>query len=239
MNTETIPPAGPTSLAARRRATPGAGLAAIGIPSRAARVAARVAAAAWIVAQSPAADADTAPTSSAACATCHGAQGEGTAAGVPRLAGQSAEYLDAALTKFKSGRRVSPVMQPIAAGLSDAQVRELSGWYAGLHAARVPSAAPPPADLVRAGRELVELGAPSNPLPPCISCHRVGGRSDNTHFPNLAGQPAAYIVNRLREFQANAREKTPEPLSMAEIAAHLDEAQVQQVAAYLSTLSTQ
>ena len=178
-----------------------------------------------------------APAAAAACAGCHGAKGEGSVTGVPRLAGQSAEYLQLTLSKFKAGRRISTVMQPLARGLNDPQVSELAAYYAAIQAPPAPAAAPLAAELVRAGRELFDVGAVSNPRPPCISCHGAVGRSENAWLPSLAGQPAAYIVNRLHEFQANAMRKAPEPASMADIAAHLDETQVQQVAAYLSTLS--
>jgi cytochrome c553 len=56
----------------------------------------------------------------ATCAACHGAAGEGSSArGIPRLAGQNADYLAHALSMFKDGTRASPVMQPVAQNLSD------------------------------------------------------------------------------------------------------------------------
>ena len=76
----------------------------------------------------------------------------------------------------------------------------------------------------------------SDPTPPCISCHGTDGRSDKPRFPSLAGQPAAFVINRLHEFQARAKAKAPDPLTMTDVAAHLSEVQVRQVAAYLSTL---
>jgi cytochrome c553 len=96
-------------------------------------------------------------------------------------------------------------------------------------------AAPPSADLA-AGQELVQVGAMTDPTPPCISCHRVGGLSDDARLSSLAGQPASLLISRLHEYQARARAKPPNPLTMADVAAHLDEVQIRQVAAYLSTL---
>jgi cytochrome c553 len=89
---------------------------------------------------------------------------------------------------------------------------------------------------VRAGAELANVGAPSDPTPACFSCHGPAGRSDSPRFPNLAGQPADYVVDRLHAFQARARAATPEPATMTAVASHLSEAQVRQVASYLSTL---
>ena len=63
-----------------------------------------------------------------ACATCHGADAMGmAAAGFPRLAGIDAGYSRKQLDDFRSGARSNPIMQPIAAALSD----EIRGVRAG------------------------------------------------------------------------------------------------------------
>jgi cytochrome c553 len=177
-----------------------------------------------------------APAAAATCVACHGSHGEGSASGAPRLAGQNATYLERALSAFKAGTRVSVVMQPIASGLADPDVHALAAYFAGLHGTALPAAASPTSDLVRAGAELANVGAPSDPTPACFSCHGAAGRTDSPRFPNLAGQPAEYVVDRLHAYQARARAATPEPATMRAVAAHLSEAQVRQVAAYLSTL---
>jgi cytochrome c553 len=178
-----------------------------------------------------------APARFATCAACHGTQGEGSATGAPRLAGQNAHYLEHALSMFKAGTRTSSIMQPVASGLSDPEIHELAAYFAGLHGGKVMAAAPPPADGVLAGEELARVGAMSDPTPPCFSCHGTGGRSDNARYPGLEGQPSAFVINRLHEFQARARAKAPDPATMTAVAARLNEAQIQQVAAYLSTLT--
>jgi cytochrome c553 len=195
-----------------------------------------IAAVVCLITQSPARAAPVAPTSFATCAGCHGAQAEGSAAGAPRLAGQNAQYLERALTMFKAGTRTSPVMQPVASGLAEAEVHELAGYLAGLHSAHVAAQTLPEPGLLAAGQELAQVGAARDPTPPCFNCHGTEGRSDKARFPSLAGQPAAYVIGRLHEFQARARAKPPDPLSMTAVAAHLDERQIRQLAAYLSTL---
>ncbi|MDB5858338.1 MAG: cytochrome, partial [Ramlibacter sp.] len=178
-----------------------------------------------------------APAGLATCVACHGARGEGSAAaGAPRLAGQNAQYLEHALAMFKAGTRTNALMQPVAAGLDDAQIHALAGYFAALRGVPLAAAAPPPADLVKAGEELARVGAASDPTPPCFSCHGVGGRADNPRFPAIEGQPATFMVNRLHEFQARARAKPPEPATMTAVAARLSEEQIGQVAAFFSTL---
>lgn len=177
-----------------------------------------------------------APAGTDSCFACHGTQGEGSVTGAPRLAGQNADYLEHALSMFKAGTRASPIMQSVASGLSDAQRHELSLYFADVHGTPAPATAPPPADLVSAGQELAQVGAAQDPTPPCASCHRVDGHGSGARFPSVAGQPATFIVNRLHEFQARAKAQTPLPASMTEVATHLNETQIGEVAAYLSTL---
>src|SRR5205085_873727 len=167
---------------------------------------------AGLAAQWPAhADPPAAPPTFATCAACHGVRAEGNPAGVPRLAGQNAGYLEHALATFKTGSRSSPVMQPIAERLSNADIHALASYLASLHGT-APTQAPvrPPSDLLRPGERLARVGALADPTPPCFSCHALGG-SDNPRFPSIVGQPAAYVVNRLHDFQARARDSPPAP----------------------------
>jgi len=178
-----------------------------------------------------------APEGVATCVACHGAQGEGgPATGAPRLSGQNAQYLERTLTMLRAGTRTSPIMQPIASGLSDAEIHDLTAYFAGLHGVPLPAVPPPRADLVQAGKELAQVGAMRDATPPCVSCHGVDGHGVGDRFPSIAGQPAVFLVNRLHEFQARAKGKAPAFGTMTEVATHLNETQIGQVAAYLSTL---
>jgi cbb3-type cytochrome c oxidase subunit III len=68
-----------------------------------------------------------------ACAGCHSPNGAGIPAQYPRLAGQYAEYTEAQLTAFRQGaRKNSAQMSAIAARLSDAEIKALAEYTAGL-----------------------------------------------------------------------------------------------------------
>lgn len=74
-----------------------------------------------------------------ACVACHGADGMGLApAGFPRLAGISADYLSKQLRDFQSGKRVSPVMQPLAKALTDDEIALVTQAIAAMPAPPVP-----------------------------------------------------------------------------------------------------
>ena len=70
-----------------------------------------------------------------ACAGCHGPSGAGMPAQYPGLAGQYAEYTEAQLKAFRSGERNNDpekMMRAIAAKMSDAEIRAVSEYAAGL-----------------------------------------------------------------------------------------------------------
>ena len=70
-----------------------------------------------------------------ACAGCHGPAGAGLPAQFPRLAGQYAEYTETQLKAFRLGDRANDpekMMRMIAAKLSDAEIKAVSEYAAGL-----------------------------------------------------------------------------------------------------------
>jgi cytochrome c553 len=68
------------------------------------------------------------------CAGCHGIDGWRTAYptvySVPKLGGQHADYIVAALQSYKKGERSHPSMIGIASGLSDKDMEDLAAYYA-------------------------------------------------------------------------------------------------------------
>jgi cytochrome c553 len=168
------------------------------------------------------------------CVTCHGMRGEGAPGGVPRLAGQNADYLDHALSLFKTGARAGAIMQPIAQNLSDTEIRRLADYFSNQHAPLADAGASASPQLVIAGKQLAEVGAADKAA--CFSCHGAQGKGNGARFPSIAGQPAQFVINRLHEFQARAQGTAPQPGTMTAVAATLDERQIEEAAAYLSQL---
>jgi cytochrome c553 len=67
----------------------------------------------------------------AACAACHGANGQGVAPNPP-LAGKKEDQIIQALKEFKSGKRDSAVMKGMASSLSDQDMANLAAYFASL-----------------------------------------------------------------------------------------------------------
>jgi cytochrome c553 len=66
------------------------------------------------------------------CAACHGADGNGTNAQYPRLAGQYHDYLQRALQEYKSGDRKNAIMAGFVTTLSAADIDALARYYAAM-----------------------------------------------------------------------------------------------------------
>jgi cytochrome c553 len=64
------------------------------------------------------------------CENCHGVDGIATLPGAANLSGQQKEYLREQLRAFRSGGRQNPQMSVIAKMLNDADIENLSEWYA-------------------------------------------------------------------------------------------------------------
>lgn len=74
-------------------------------------------------------------TGVAACAGCHGPDGMGMPSQYPRISGQYADYIELQLKAFKSGARANDpngMMRGVAAKMSDAEIKAVAEYVAGL-----------------------------------------------------------------------------------------------------------
>ena len=172
-----------------------------------------------------------------ACVGCHGAQGEGNAAGgFPRIAGQSAAYLGKQLGAYANGARVNPIMAPIAKAMNAEQIRDVSAYYASLGDA--PGTAPaagakPPAAGSDRGSTLSAIGDDAKGVQACANCHGPGGVGNQPAYPYLAGQHANYLTAAMAAWKNGAR-KTDSSGQMTHIAQALADADVAALSAYFS-----
>ncbi len=64
------------------------------------------------------------------CVACHGGDGVSRVAGTPHLGGQDRQYLERALSDYRSGKRQQVPMTSLANSLQPADVQALAAWYA-------------------------------------------------------------------------------------------------------------
>jgi cytochrome c553 len=154
--------------------------------------------------------------SAAACAGCHGETGITAMPGTPSLVGLDPKYFVNAMTAYKSGQRKNDMMQPLAASLSETDLKNLALYYALQKAGR---AATPAAGDQAAGKAAASA---------CAGCHGDAGVSATAGTPSLAGQDAQYHVAALHAYKDGARKEE----TMKGIASGLSEPQMKAIAAY-------
>jgi cytochrome c553 len=163
-----------------------------------------------------------------ACARCHGFDGQADGSGAfPKLAGQLPQYLDKQLRAYASGTRQNALMQPIAKGLKDAEIKSVARYYANLHPSTLPTR-PMAAQLVARGERLAKLGDLNLRVQACESCHGPNGQGEPPAVPYLTGQYSHYIDVQIQMFRQGIRKS-----QQMEVPAHsLGEADIAAVAAY-------
>ncbi|MEP7043932.1 MAG: c-type cytochrome [Dokdonella sp.] len=172
----------------------------------------------------------------AACQACHGAQGEGTfAAGFPRLAGQTAVYLEKQLNDYAADTRSNAVMAPLAKALSPKQRADLAAHFAGLSPPSTAAGSSAGAGVLARGRLLAHEGDEAKQLQACGNCHGPEGRGEAFAAPYLAGQSATYLAAAIKEWKSGARKNDGGQL-MAAVANRLDDADIAAVAAYFESV---
>ncbi len=179
----------------------------------------------------------------APCEACHGAYGQGAPpAAIPRLAGQSADYLEKQLRDYENGSRENPVMRNFAKGLSDSERAQLASYYATLSAPHAAPVVPDNAQQVDAhqlmrGRQLAMQGAEPERIQACNNCHGPEGSGLPHSAPYLAGQSAEYVASQLKAWQQGTRKNDAGKL-MVSVAKRLSSTDITAVSAYFASLGT-
>jgi len=154
------------------------------------------------------------------CARCHGEDGYSKEPLVPNLAGQNAQYLLDQIEQFADGRRKDFIMSPLARQYSREDRVVVAAYYSSM------SSRGQGADPTQVAQGAALYGQR------CIACHGQGAHGSD-QYARLAGQHPAYLQRRLRGFQT-ASDASLSPMSA--IARALNEPQIEQLAAYLSSL---
>ncbi|MBE7417688.1 MAG: cytochrome c4 [Ideonella sp.] len=136
----------------------------------------------------------------AMCVGCHGIAGYQTnfpvVYKVPKIAGQNAKYIIAALKGYQADDRKHPSMRGIAGSMSEQDMADVAAYYEQLgkqvSGPAVPeTASEPPGPL-------------KDKLAACQACH--GKNFNNTldpSYPRLAGQYASYLYEALKEYSTD------------------------------------
>lgn len=194
-------------------------------------------------------DAEAGAGKAAACAACHGADGNPSIPTYPRLAGQNERYIARQLALFASGERhtgMAAVMTPFAQALSPQDMRDVGAYFAQQKAGAGVAddtvvADGPYAGLkyYEVGQKLFRAGDAERGIPACASCHGpTGAGNPGPPYPHIGGQQADYTAQRLTEYKAGTTsERDPASFHiMAKVANKLTEQEIGALASYLQGL---
>lgn len=131
------------------------------------------------------------------CLACHGAAGISQMPEVPSLAGQTESYLQWQLVYLRAGTRKSALMQPMAAGLSDDDIRDLSRHFAAMTPPQPPAVDDSQAAMYSVGQHLAQQNH-------CASCH-TDSYTGVKAAPRTALQREDYLLKSLRDYKAGTR----------------------------------
>ena len=155
------------------------------------------------------------------CLGCHGIEGYRNAYPsyrVPKLGGQKADYIAAALRGYRAGERQHGTMKGQAVSLSDQEIDDLAAYFGSYDNA-----------TIAAGGDK----APAfDKTATCVACHGNNGIGVQPTWPTLAGQYESYLMHALKQYRSGERKNA---LMMPQ-AANLTDADIKALAAYYAGL---
>jgi cytochrome c553 len=172
----------------------------------------------------------------AMCIGCHGITGYQASFPevykVPKIAGQSAKYIVAALAEYKKGDRRHPTMRAIAGSMSEQDMADVAAYYERLGQSEGPMATPVAAHQPSAEvAALLTKGA-------CASCHGANyAQPIDPSYPKIAGQYADYLFVALKSYQTVGNPQVGRGNAiMAGVAKQFSHAELKALAGYVASL---
>jgi sulfide dehydrogenase cytochrome subunit len=151
------------------------------------------------------------------CAGCHGDNGASFGPATPNIAALSEIYFTDTMTAFKNGERPATVMDRIAKGYTEEEIKLMAGFFAKMPMAVTSQELD--AAKVAAGEEVYEDN--------CAKCHDEYGALPDDDAGILASQWLPYLRYTMEDFKSGSREmpkkmkKKVDALSDAELEAVL------------------
>jgi cytochrome c553 len=134
------------------------------------------------------------------------------------------------LVEFKTNKRKSPVMNGMAAPLSEEDIRNVAAFYASKTAK--PGFAKSK-DTVALGEKIYRGGIADRNVPACAGCHGPNGSGIPAQYPRIGGQHGDYVEAQMVAFRSGARANGP---MMTSIAAKMNDKEIKAVSDYIAGL---
>lgn len=133
---------------------------------------------------------------------------------VPKLRGQTPEYIVIALQGYRNKERSHGTMHAQAISMSDQDMADIAAFLSGTPVKSSPAAKP--------------VGTAPEAAAVCVSCHGTDGIGITSEYPTLAGQHADYLQRALTDYKRGGRKNAV----MAGFAGGLSDADIKALARY-------
>jgi cytochrome c553 len=180
------------------------------------------------------------------CQECHGVDGNvhlaNESSKIPKLAGQSPDYLWKQLQDFRSGERQNDFMAMMARNLDDQDALDIIAWYSSqpVMTGKTTTA------ISETGKTLFLQGDPARKILACAYCHGVNGKGitkvlndfvdlDPSLIPIIGGQDWHYLNQQLLDWRSDARTNSVNGV-MNKVTASLTNAEINALTDYISAL---
>lgn len=137
------------------------------------------------------------------CAGCHGTDGASAGLTMPNIAGLDKSYLEKSMIDFKYGVRPATIMDRIARGYTDQEIKTIAGFF---------SRKPLAGNTAQIDKSVLETGKQIH-RKQCNSCHKNNGAYNENGVPALTGQWPDYLYTMLRDLH-DIDSPTPQPKKM-------------------------
>jgi sulfide dehydrogenase cytochrome subunit len=160
------------------------------------------------------------------CTGCHGHGGVSVGPAVPSIAGLDKIYLARAMVQFRNGERPATIMERVARGHSESELRQMAKHFGALpwegwHGTSDPAS-------VNEGRRIHDQV--------CAECHEREGRHQDRETPRIAGQTPDYLLLSLMIYRdERGAAALPQPSRMLDALAPLSDTQLRQLADYYAS----
>ncbi|TSA10716.1 MAG: cytochrome c4 [Betaproteobacteria bacterium] len=129
----------------------------------------------------------------AACAKCHGEDGNSKIPGTPSLAGQQPHYLVAAIQEYHQGDRAKGAMKSSLRESDKLELESMALYFASQK----------PIKRAEATFGDPKAGEPGSAM--CGGCHGAHGVSVDAATPSLAGQDAEYLMKATKAYRTTRK----------------------------------
>ncbi len=178
-----------------------------------------------VAAPSAFAGAEDGKAKAAACAACHGPDGNSPSPDFPSLAGQTSRYIYLQLKDFKEGRRKNEIMSALTTNLSKQDMRDLGDYFAAQK--QKPTGFKADSAKVARGQKVAADAL-------CPMCH-LGGFSGQNEVPRVGGQHQAYIHRQLMAFKNH--ERTNDAGNMQSVMRSISDEDIDALSHYIANLN--